>query len=136
MSAKEVEERKKVSKNTGKGSNWDKWPEEMWKKTAIRALYKLLPRSSEMSMAFLQDTRSETGEKQTPITLNVVSNTPAEPPQRGWDAPKASEPTDAPEPAEEAAPVDSTQSEEPIPGWEEEAAKAGSSPAKGLPGVE
>ena len=70
LDADEINERRAVSKTaSSRGSVWDQWPEEQWKKTAIRALFKRLPKSTEMNLAVLHDTTSATGMAVTPQTF-------------------------------------------------------------------
>jgi recombination protein RecT len=69
LSADEVEARRKVSKSASFGdSPWKNWPEEMWKKTAVRALYKYLPKSVQMQLAVNLDDAATLGRPAHPMT--------------------------------------------------------------------
>lgn len=60
MNKREVEKVRASSKSgTGKYSPWNAWEEEMWKKTAVRRLCKLLPLSVESARAIGIDDESE-----------------------------------------------------------------------------
>jgi phage RecT family recombinase len=48
MDANAIRQVQQVSRATAEGSPWDKWPDEMARKTVIRRLYKRLPSSTEM----------------------------------------------------------------------------------------
>ena len=72
-----------------KHSPWNSWEPEMWKKTAIKRLCKMLPKSSELARAMTLDSLAEAGKRQAPAfadmiesTLNQanMAETPAEPP--------------------------------------------------------
>ena len=99
----DVEKRRRVSKTShSTASPWHDWEEEMWKKTAIRALFKMLPKSTEMQRAAIMDDDGAMG-RQTRII--DVEATPAPKP---WDGPTPTEneefiPTDEPEPEDNAA---------------------------------
>ncbi len=54
-----------------KESPWNTWPEEMWKKTAIKRLCKFLPKSTELMKAIELDNRAESGRPQPPTSSNV-----------------------------------------------------------------
>jgi len=70
LDADEVEARKKVSKTSGfKDGPWQTWPEEMWKKTALRALFKLLPKSVEMHLGVALDDSGAMGRQGLPSTM-------------------------------------------------------------------
>ena len=59
----EVKKRKAVSPAAGKGSLWNKWTEEAWKKTAIRKLCKYMDLSPEMQRAVVLDEQAESESK-------------------------------------------------------------------------
>lgn len=60
MNKREIEKVKGSSKSSGsRFSPWTAWEEEMWKKTAVRRLCKLLPLSVEASQAIGHDDESE-----------------------------------------------------------------------------
>lgn len=62
MSAEEVEKVMRVSKSAGyDDSPWKEWPDEMWKKTAIRRLCKQLPLRPQALQAVVQDEYREVG---------------------------------------------------------------------------
>jgi phage RecT family recombinase len=48
MDANAIRQVQSASRATAEGSPWDKWPDEMARKTVIRRLYKRLPSSTEM----------------------------------------------------------------------------------------
>lgn len=48
MDANAIRQVQTASRATAEGSPWDKWPDEMARKTVIRRLYKRLPSSTEM----------------------------------------------------------------------------------------
>ena len=58
MTPGDVDKRKAVSKASRDDAPWKVWPEEMMKKTALKALSKLLPKSSDID-AFLQRDEAE-----------------------------------------------------------------------------
>jgi len=64
----EIEARRKVSKS---GNIWKQWPEEMQKKTAVRALWKMLPKSTQMLAAIELDNSAELGQQVIPVTAGV-----------------------------------------------------------------
>jgi recombination protein RecT len=51
----DVMKAKAMSKNTGKNSIWEKWPDEMWRKTVVRKIFKYLPKSVETQDAIITD---------------------------------------------------------------------------------
>jgi len=56
LDREDVIKRRAVSKTGGSSdSPWTQWEEEMWKKTAIRSLFKTLPKSTEMQRAAVID---------------------------------------------------------------------------------
>lgn len=60
----DIEKIKKASK-AGNFGPWKDWEDEMWKKTAIRRLCKMLPLSPEMQRAVVLDEANEAGLPQT-----------------------------------------------------------------------
>jgi len=87
-----------VKSNTDKAdSPWKAWPEEMAKKTAIKRLMKLLPKSIEMRRAVDLDNQAQAGIQQIPQLANLddcgldLSNLSDNAPA-GMQAPKAKEP--------------------------------------------
>lgn len=64
---------------------WNSWPEEMCKKTAVRALWKLLPKSPTMRLALLQSGREDGHEPQRPETIAVDAGPIAV--SQPWDRP-------------------------------------------------
>jgi recombination protein RecT len=64
----EIEARRKVSKS---GNVWKQWPEEMQKKTAVRALWKMLPKSTQMLAAIELDNSAELGSQVIPVTAGL-----------------------------------------------------------------
>lgn len=58
----EVEKIKAVSRSAGKGGPWDNWEEEMWKKSGVRRLCKLLPLSIEAEEALDKEDAYESGQ--------------------------------------------------------------------------
>jgi len=52
---------------SGKSSPWNTHPEEMWKKSAVRALTKYLPRSADVAQAAAFDEAPEYGKRQTTL---------------------------------------------------------------------
>jgi recombination protein RecT len=58
LSVKEINKRRAMSRATRDDAPWKQWPEEMQKKTALRVLSKLLPKSSDID-AFLQRDEAE-----------------------------------------------------------------------------
>lgn len=62
MLGADIAKHRRASKSANSAdSPWKMWPEEMWRKTAIRALAKVLPLSPELSGAAAQDERVESG---------------------------------------------------------------------------
>lgn len=55
LSLSEINKRRAMSRATRDDSPWEKWPEEMMKKTAIRALAKYLPKSSDIDALLQRD---------------------------------------------------------------------------------
>lgn len=79
LNADEIAKVKKSSKAGASASSpWQTWTEEMWKKTALKRLLKLLPKSTEMALAIEKDDKGEVGEKQLPskIDLSTLVNIP------------------------------------------------------------
>lgn len=69
LDAEEIGVRRKVSKTAAfKDGPWQTWPEEMWKKTALRALFKLLPKSVEMQLGVALDDSGAMGKQALPST--------------------------------------------------------------------
>lgn len=64
MGIDEVKYIREQTKKSNKPSPWDTWPDQMSRKTAIRRLYKSLPKSSTMAEAYSFTGEDETGEKQ------------------------------------------------------------------------
>lgn len=68
LTKEQVLRRKSSAQGTaGPASPWNTHPEEMWKKTAVRALTKYLPRSIEVAQATAFDEAPEIGKKQTEV---------------------------------------------------------------------
>ena len=61
LSLGEINKRKAMSRATRDDAPWEKWPEEMMKKTAIRALAKFLPKSSDIDALLQRDEAALTG---------------------------------------------------------------------------
>lgn len=60
LDKEDIMKRKKVSRGSDSDySPWQQWPEEMWKKTAMRALFPLLPVAVETQAAVAQEEREE-----------------------------------------------------------------------------
>lgn len=55
MSVSEVDKRRKMSRAQREDAPWKVWPEEMMKKTALRQLSKLLPKSSDIDSLMRRD---------------------------------------------------------------------------------
>jgi len=93
LDREDVEKRRAVSK-TGNSSDspWVLWEEEMWQKTAIRALFKTLPKSTEMQRAAVIDDDGAMGRDTQAITVDAV------PVAKPWDDPEGYMHTDEPEP--------------------------------------
>jgi|TARA_Y100000034_G_scaffold56152_1_gene68841 recombination protein RecT len=95
----DVEKRRAVSKaaNSSDGP-WKNWKEEMFKKTAIRALFKTLPKSTEMQRAAVLDDEGVMGRQ---ASVGIIDVLPAAKP---WDTPEPEKDaegfvhTDEPEP--------------------------------------
>jgi len=69
----QVLKRKLSAQGAGSASSpWNSHPEEMWKKSAVRALTKYLPRSADMSQAAAFDEAPEYGKKQTAMLTHEV----------------------------------------------------------------
>jgi recombination protein RecT len=86
LTRRDVERRKAVSKTaTYEDSFWTSWEEEMWKKTAIRALYKLLPKSTKMILAETADNQLEDGEQVRPQTIDLEGFAASMPAPEPWD---------------------------------------------------
>jgi recombination protein RecT len=66
----DILKRRSVSKTANfNDSPWNEWEEEMWKKTAVRYLYKYLPKSAQMSAAVELDNTSDMGRQAQPAGL-------------------------------------------------------------------
>lgn len=64
LNRSQVMRRKAVSKSSGSShSPWNQWPEEMWKKTALRALVKLLPTSTELRNLAEIESKTDMGQR-------------------------------------------------------------------------
>jgi recombination protein RecT len=61
MSIGEVNKRRAMSRATREDAPWEKWPEEMMRKTAIKALAKFLPRSSDIDALLQRDDAALSG---------------------------------------------------------------------------
>jgi phage RecT family recombinase len=61
MSIGEVNKRRAMSRATRDDAPWEKWPEEMMRKTAIKALAKYLPRSSDIDALLQRDDAALSG---------------------------------------------------------------------------
>jgi len=100
LTAEEVEARRKVSKSAGKpDSPWALWPEEMWKKTGLRALCKILPKSTRQAMALIHDEDADLGRQARPLGLELAAEETVDPDPEPWDA------QSEPEPEPEAGPT-------------------------------
>lgn len=120
----DVEKVKKASKAANSGP-WSDWEEEMWKKTAIRRLCKLLPLSPEMQRAVAIDEAVEAGLPQglgeTVLDIPVVEETASEQVQPAallaeGEAVTIERPTQQAErPAPAPAPAQEQQSAQPAP---------------------
>ena len=65
LSRAEIEDlKRRCVKASGAGTPWTEWEPEMWKKTAIKRLCKLLPLSIEFRRAEILDSQAEAGEPQ------------------------------------------------------------------------
>jgi len=79
----DVMKRRNVSKTGGSSSSpWKGWEEEMWKKTAIRALFKMLPKSTEMAKAAVMDDDGAMGRQTRVIDVDAA------PAPKPWDNPQ------------------------------------------------
>ena len=101
MGRGDVERVKRASKASRSGP-WAEWEEEMWKKTAIRRLCKLLPLSPEMQRAVAIDECAEAGIPQGLGETVLDIEPPARQPVQTEDAPEPEETEQA-----EAAPKSS-----------------------------
>jgi recombination protein RecT len=102
----QVLKRKAVSKQASKqGSIWEKWEEEQWKKTAIKALAKYLPKSPQFQRAVMLDNLLAANKTQVPAMADI-SDLPVDLEPEGDDPEEAPDPERKPwNPAEgEAAP--------------------------------
>lgn len=61
LSLNEVNKRRAMSRATRDDAPWKEWPEEMMRKTAIRALSKYLPKSSDIDALLQRDEAALTG---------------------------------------------------------------------------
>jgi len=101
LDREDVEKRRKVSKTGDSSSSpWVQWPEEMWKKTGIRALFKMLPKSTEMLRAGVMDDDGAMGRQTQVIDVDAA------PAPKPWDGP-------APVDNEDFIPVDGDDPDEP-----------------------
>jgi len=76
LTANQVIKRKLSAQGTASASSpWNSYPEEMWKKSAVRALWKYLPRSPEIAQAVSFDEAPEFGKKQTEFLTPEVRET-------------------------------------------------------------
>jgi len=72
MTKKDVMKIKASSKASAKpGSPWNTWPSEMWKKSAIKRLCKLLPKSVQLLRALDIDDAFDGGRVQTPSMAEI-----------------------------------------------------------------
>ena len=75
LSVEEIEKRRKVGRA---GNIWRDWYEEMCKKTAIRALWKMLPKSTEMMVAMETEDKASALPPPRPASKRLTeSDTPA-----------------------------------------------------------
>lgn len=71
----EVEKIKKTSPGAGsKFSPWQTWESEMWKKTALKRLCKMLPKSIELQRALTLDSQAAAGKKQVPVIADMSAS--------------------------------------------------------------
>ena len=86
LDREDVKKRQKVSKTGGSPSSpWAQWPEEMWRKTTVRALFKMLPKSTEMNRAAIMDDDGAMGRQTQVIDVE------AKPAPKPWDGPEPTE---------------------------------------------
>ncbi len=114
----DIEKRRAASKGKDKpDSPWKQWPEEMWRKTVIRALAKVLPLSPELSGAAVRDEQIEESTIEATATMitaraarvtaeEEISAKPEQAPEAVTEAPAADSATEPPAANNEPAPRD------------------------------
>ena len=76
LTANQIAKRKLSAQGAGTPSSpWNQYPDEMAKKSAVRALWKYLPRSPELAQASAFDEAPEYGQKQTAFLAPEVRET-------------------------------------------------------------
>jgi len=72
MNRKQVEARRNTSHSwSSSKSAWKQWPGKMWQKTALKELFKLLPKSTQLQRAIALDDQFLAGIKQTPALADL-----------------------------------------------------------------
>ena len=92
----------------GSGGPWGSWAEEMWIKTAIKAVYKIAPNSGDESGVLDQVFAADDGDDEPVVTADAP---PAKPVNRAAAAVKAAQA--APDPVEDAEVVPPAYNDEP-----------------------
>lgn len=76
LTASDIEKIAKSSPSFGGASSpWTKWREEMEKKTAIKRLCKMLPKSTELAKAIALDDQADAGKSQLPAFADMFEST-------------------------------------------------------------
>ncbi len=115
MDRESVEKRKAASQSGKKDSGpWNDWEDEMWAKTAVKALSRLLPLGEKFDQAVEYDNVIET--TAVPATASVSLNLPAE-------TPPGPTPRPGPEPGIEADSAESAEQSQPAASKADQAAE-------------
>jgi recombination protein RecT len=78
MSVSEVDKRRKMSRAQREDAPWKVWPEEMMKKTALRQLSKLLPKSSDLDSLMRRDEEALYGMESVEERRQTIAARPAD----------------------------------------------------------
>jgi recombination protein RecT len=77
MSLDQVNKRKAMSRGTRDDAPWKKWPEEMMKKTVLKALTKYLPKSSDVDLLLKRDEEALLGVESIEDTRQAFAERPS-----------------------------------------------------------
>jgi recombination protein RecT len=105
MTPSEVQKRRNMSRASREDAPWNKWPEEMMKKTALRSLAKLLPMSSDIDALMERDEAALLGVESIEEARTALAERPSTQAmldqfggdKTATDLPTASAPSDEPD---------------------------------------
>jgi recombination protein RecT len=103
MSLSEVNKRKAMSRTTREDAPWKAWPDEMMKKTALRVLSKLLPKSSDLDALMQRDEGALLGVESVDDRRQAVADADAGSALQQFAQQEAEQEAPAPEPQPAAA---------------------------------